>query len=116
MDDELEKLRRERLRQLMEQQRLAQEQQLQQQIEQIREAAEIEAQIKSIIDRILTPKAKERLSNLRVVRPAFVRQIELFLIQLYQTGRLPNRITDEQLKDILRKISGRKREIKIKRI
>ncbi|HIE34104.1 MAG TPA: DNA-binding protein [Candidatus Altiarchaeales archaeon] len=112
MSDELERLRQERIKQLMMQQQQAQEQQ---QIEQLR-AAEIEKQIKLIVNKILTPEARERLSNLRLARPEFARQIEIFLIQLYQAGRLPNKITDEQLKDILMKISSRKRNIKIRRI
>jgi len=112
MSDELERLRQERIKQLMIQQQQAQDQQ---QIEQLR-AAEIEKQIRLIVSKILTPEARERLSNLRLARPEFARQIEIFLIQLYQAGRLPNRITDGQLKDILMKMSSRKRDIKIRRI
>lgn len=78
-------------------------------------AAELEKQIKLIINRILTPEARERLSNIRIVKPAFARQIEIFLIQLYQSGRLPQQVTDEQLKDILKRLKEQKREISIKR-
>lgn len=111
MSDEIERLRQERLRQLMAQQRIQEQQSIQ---EQIREA-EIEKQIKHIINRILTPDARERLSNIRIVKPAFARQIEIFLIQLYQSGRLPQQVTDEQLKKILERLKEQKREIKIKR-
>jgi len=100
------------MRQLIEQQRGAQEQELVQQ--QLRKA-EIEAQIRIIIKKILTPKARERLANIRIARPDFARQIEILLIQLYQTGRLPKQITDEQLKEMLEKLRSKKREIKIRR-
>ncbi|RLI89725.1 MAG: DNA-binding protein [Candidatus Altiarchaeales archaeon] len=112
MSDDLERLRQERMRQLIEQQRGAQEQELVQQ--QLRKA-EIEAQIRIIIKKILTPKARERLANIRIARPDFARQIEILLIQLYQTGRLPKQITDEQLKEMLEKLRSKKREIKIRR-
>jgi programmed cell death protein 5 len=42
-----------------------------------------------------------------------VDQIELQLIQLAQMGRVQSKITDEQLKELLRKLSGQKREINI---
>lgn len=113
MTDDIERLKQERLRQIIEQQRRAQEQEL---LQQQLKAAEVDAQIKLIINRILTPEARERLANIRIARPAFARQIEIFLIQLYQTGRLPKQITDEQLKKILEKVSTEKREIKIKRM
>ncbi|OYT41907.1 MAG: hypothetical protein B6U86_01565 [Candidatus Altiarchaeales archaeon ex4484_43] len=112
MSDDLERLRQERMRQLIEQQRGAQEQELVQQ--QLRKA-EIEAQIRIIIKKILTPEARERLANIRIARPDFARQIEILLIQLYQTGRLPKQITDEQLKEMLEKLRSKKREIKIRR-
>jgi programmed cell death protein 5 len=112
MSNDLERLRQERLKQLMEQQRSAQGQELMQQ--QLREA-EIEKQIKLIINKILTPDARDRLTNIRIARPSFARQIEIFLIQLYQGGRLPKQITDEQLKEILEKLRGTRKEIKIRR-
>ncbi|HDH41489.1 MAG TPA: DNA-binding protein [Candidatus Altiarchaeales archaeon] len=112
MPDDLERLRQERIRQLIEQQRVAQEQELVQQ--QLRKA-EIEAQIRTIIKKILTPEARERLANIRIARPDFARQIEILLIQLYQTGRLPKQITDERLKEMLEKLRSKKREIRIRR-
>jgi len=112
MSDDLERLRQERMRQLIEQQRSTQEQELVQQ--QLKEA-EIETQIKIIIKKILTPKARERLANIRIVRPNFARQVEIFLIQLYQAGRLPKQVTDEQLKEMLEKLRSKKKEIKIRR-
>jgi programmed cell death protein 5 len=42
-----------------------------------------------------------------------VEQIEMQLIQLAQMGRIQSMITDEQLKVLLKKLSGQKREINI---
>jgi len=108
---ELEELRQRRIKQLVEQQRQGQGQQLQQQMKE----QEIEAQIKLIIAQILTPEARERLSNIRLARSQFARQIEIFLIQLHQAGKLPQKLTDEQLKQILEKLKQGKREFSITR-
>ncbi len=115
MSDELERLKLERMNQLMAQQRINGTQG-QEAMQQQMQAAEAEKQIKAIINNILTPQARERLANIRLVNPQFARQIEIILIQLYQAGKLPNQLTDAQLKDILRKVKGQRKEINIKRI
>ena len=74
---------------------------------------EFEAQKKQIMMQILTPEARSRLANLRLTREEFVDQIELQLIQLAQAGRIKAKITDEQLKELLKKVTGSKRDINI---
>jgi len=37
-----------------------------------------------ILDLILSPKAKERLSNIKLVKPNLAKQIEDYLVYLYQ--------------------------------
>ncbi|MEM4917841.1 MAG: DNA-binding protein [Thermofilaceae archaeon] len=64
--------------------------------------------------RILTPKARERLTNLRMVRPELVEQLEIQLIQLAQMGRIPLPVTDDLLKELLARITEQKKEIRIK--
>lgn len=113
MPDELEILRQKRLRELMQQQM---QQQAQQRIQQQIQEEQIAAQIKIIINQILTPEARGRLSNIRLARPEFARQIEILLIQLYQAGQLPKKLTDEKLKEILGRIHSRKKETKITRV
>ncbi len=84
--------------------------------------AEEEAKAKAEMEKqaalrlILTPEARQRLTNIKMVRPEFAEQLEAQLIQLAQTGRINLPITDEQLKEILSRISSRKREITIRRI
>jgi len=98
---EIEALRRRRLLEL--QQRLAQEQQ-------------IEMQKQVVLRRILTPEARQRLTNIKMVKPEFAAQLELQLIQLAQTGRINIPITDEQLKEILIRLQSQRRETKIRRV
>jgi programmed cell death protein 5 len=53
-----------------------------------------------------------------MVRPEFGQQLELELVQLAQTGRVPLPITDDQLKRLLLQIEGqqKKRDISIRRV
>ena len=51
----------------------------------------------------------------KLTKPELVNQIELQLIQSAQAGSLRGKVTDEQLKVLLRQIAGQKREIKITR-
>ena len=74
---------------------------------------EVDSQLNTVMTQILTPDAQERMSNIKLVTPDFARQVEVMLIQLYQAGRLPKKVNDVQLKEILMKLQGQKRETTI---
>ena len=102
-EDELEEARRRKLEEL---QRKAEEEE--------RKRAE-EAQKRAIIRVILTPEARSRLDNLRLVKPELVESIENQLIALAQSGRIKVPITDEELKKILEAVySQTRREYRIR--
>jgi programmed cell death protein 5 len=106
-DEELEALRRRRMAEMQraaydEQRRSTQQQQ-------------VDRQKQSIIRQILTPEARQRLANIRMVKPEFAEELEMQLIQLAQSGRLQQQITDEQLKKTLVQLQSQKREVKIRR-
>lgn len=103
---DIDELRKKRVKQLAQQQS---DEQFQQQMQ----ASELERQVKQIVDQILTPEAKERLGNIRAARPEYARQIEILLIQMHQSGRLPKQIDDTQFKEILKKLIGKKRDTSI---
>ncbi len=107
-EEELEELRQKKLLAL--QRRIAEEQRRAQMEQQL------EMQKQAILKSILTPEARQRLANLKLVKPEFTAQLELQLIQLAQTGKLPVPLTDEQLKQILIQLQTQKREIKIRRV
>ncbi|MDH5376435.1 MAG: DNA-binding protein [Candidatus Bathyarchaeota archaeon] len=107
-ENELEKLRRKKLLEL---QREVAEEQQKAQVQQ-----QLETQKQALLRNILTPEARQRLTNLKMVKPEFTSQLELQLIQLAQQGKLPIPLTDKQLKQILIQIQARKREPKIRRI
>ena len=76
---------------------------------------QFEAQKKQILGQILTSEARNRLANLKLTKPELVNNIEIQLIQSAQAGSLRGKVTDEQIKVLLRQIAGQKREIKITR-
>ncbi|MFB0560711.1 MAG: DNA-binding protein [Candidatus Lokiarchaeia archaeon] len=102
----MEEIRRRRMLQLQQQIADAQRQE--------RAQREFEVQKQAALRQILTPEARSRLTNLKMVRPEFAEQIEIQLIQLAQAGRINEPLTDEQLKTILQQLQGKKRETKIK--
>ena len=117
---DLDEIRQKRMAELQAQQAAAQQQQMQQQQmaqmqQQEAAQAQFEAQKKQILGQILTSEARNRLANLKLTKPELVNQIELQLIQSAQAGSLRGKVTDEQLKVLLRQIAGQKREIKITR-
>jgi len=107
-DEELEHIRKRKL--LSMQQRVSDEQR------QSQEEAQIEAQKQALLAKILSPEARQRLNNLKMVKAEFAEQIELQLIQMAQGGKLPIPLSDSQLKQILIQLQSRKRETTIRRI
>ncbi len=78
------------------------------------QAAQIEAMKKQILSRILEKEALERLSRVRVANPQLASQVELYLIRLFQSEKIPGKVGDSRLKDILAALTE-KRDIRIKR-
>jgi programmed cell death protein 5 len=70
--------------------------------------------LRAVMSQILEPKARDRLNNLKMVKPDVAMQLQLYLAQLFQAGQIPTKITDEQMVTILRKLTE-KRETKIRR-
>ena len=107
-DEELEEIRRRKL--------LAMQQRMNDEQKQIQAEQQLEAQKQELLRQILSPEARQRLTNLKMVKPEFTEQLELQLIQLAQMGKVPVPMSDAQLKQILIQLQSRKREPKIRRI
>ena len=110
MDEELEKLRQKRFQEMQQQAALQRSME-----DQDQQRKEFEEQKKQILRVILTPEAKERLGRIKIARPEVAESIENQLILLAQSGRLKNKINDEQLRMLLSQITPTKKDITIKR-
>ena len=109
-DEELEEIKRRKLLEL--QRRLLEEE--------ARRKAEEEARARreALLRRILTPKARERLANVRLVRPEIAQHVEDQIIALVQAGRLAPPVDEDTVKKLLETIyeqTHRETRIRIKR-
>lgn len=68
---------------------------------------------KEILKKILTKEASERLGRIKLVKPELANQLELYLVQLYQAGKIKE-VNDTQLKLILESLTSKK-EFKIRK-
>ena len=107
-EEELEQLRRRRLAEL---QRAAAEEDRRTEVQQ-----HVEVQKQAVLKRILTVEARQRLTNIKMVKPEFADQLELQLIQLAQSGRVKLPISDAQLKDALVRMQSQRKDITIRRM
>ncbi len=109
-DDELAEIRKRRMAQL--QQQAADQQGMQAELERQQQA---KAQIQMILMQVLEPDARERLNTIKLTKPEFASAIEQQLVMLAQSGRLRQKITDTQFKELLRQLAPAKRDYTITR-
>jgi len=79
-------------------------------------AEQMEEQKQALLRVVLTQEARQRLANIKLVKPEFAEQLELQLIQIAQSGRVKLPINDYQLKEALVKLQPPVRETKIRRV
>jgi programmed cell death protein 5 len=70
----------------------------------------------NIMRMALTSEARQRLANIKMVKPQIAQTIEEYIIQMATAGKLKQVIDDDQLKELLGSIQGKKREFTIRRI
>ena len=109
-DDELAEIRKRKMAQL--QQQAVDQQGMQAELERQQQQ---KAQIQMILMQILEPEARERLNTIKLTKPEFAAAIEQQLILLAQSGRLRQKITDAQFKELLRQLAPAKRDYTITR-
>ena len=71
------------------------------------EAARELQRIDAIVKQLLTSEAWQRLKRVELVKPDLANQVKLYLVQLYSSGRLTRRLTDDELKSLLAQLSSR---------
>ncbi len=109
--DDLEAIRQRKLRELQEQQASAN------QGAEVEEAqrAQAEAALEGLLQKILDPEARERLTRIRMSRPQLADQVSAQLVALARSGRLDRRLGDEDLRAILAQMQPASRDINITR-
>ncbi|HEX6067247.1 MAG TPA: DNA-binding protein [Nitrososphaera sp.] len=76
---------------------------------------ELEAARQRVLLSLLDAEARQRLMNIRLVKPDLAAAVENYLISAASSGRLNRPLTDEELKQILLSIQQPKRDFKIDR-
>ncbi|GEM_PF-1011418 len=79
----------------------------------VQNEALLEALKKEVLRKVLTKEAMERLGRVKMVNPVLAMQVENYLVQAYQSGKLRDVIDDAALKRLLEMLT-RKRESKIR--
>jgi programmed cell death protein 5 len=64
---------------------------------------------------LLEPPARQRLMNIKIVKPELAATVENYLLSAASAGRLNRSLTDDELKQILLSLQQPKKDFKINR-
>ena len=78
--------------------------------------SELKTQKEMMLKQILSPDARLRLNNIRMVKPDLAGLVENYLLNLSGQGKITDQISDDQLKQILLSTQQPKRDFKINRV
>lgn len=107
-DEELDRLREERLEQLQQQESADEELR-----EAQREAAENQKQ--ALLKQFLTDGARKRLNAVKMGHPQHGERVEQQLLALIQSGRVGNQINEDQMRALLQELQPDQKKFDIKR-
>jgi len=68
-----------------------------------------------VLQVVLDAQARQRLMNIRLVKPELAASVENYLINAASSGRINRPLTDEELKQLLLRIRQPKKDFKIER-
>jgi programmed cell death protein 5 len=113
-DERLDELREKRMQELQEQ---AQGEGQGQAREEAQQAAQeqADAQKQAILKQYLTDGARQRLNAVQMSKPDFAEQVERQLVALAQSGRIQDRIDEEQMKELLKELKPDSKSFNIRR-
>ncbi len=78
--------------------------------------AEIVARKEQALRVLLSPEARLRLNNVKMVKPEIAMSVENYLINMASQGKFNSQLSDDQLKQILQSLQKPKHEFKINRL
>jgi len=108
-EEELQKLREEKMEQLKEEQGGADEEAVEAQRQQA------EAQKKAVLRQHLTDDARKRLNTVKMSKPDVGEKVEQQLVALAQSGRVQGKIDDEKMKQLLSELTPDSKSFDIRR-
>jgi programmed cell death protein 5 len=110
-DEELEKLRQEKMDQLQNEQGQGQG------AEEAREAQreQMEAKKKALLRQHLTDGARKRLNTVKMSKPDFGERVEQQVLGLAQSGRIQGKIDEEKMKQLLEELKPDEKSFDIRR-
>jgi len=111
-DDRLEELREQKRRELEQQQQgqSAQDQEAQEAAQQ-----QAEAQKEAMLKQHLTDGARQRLNAVQMSKPQFADKVEQQIIALARSGRIQDRIDEDQMKALLKQLQPESKSFDIRR-
>jgi programmed cell death protein 5 len=80
-----------------------------------RQEAEAAAMRQRVLQVVLDSQARQRLMNIRLVKPDLAMAVENYLISAASSGRINRPLTDEELKQLLQRLQQPKKEFKFER-
>ena len=113
-DERLEKLRQERMQELRDQAEGQGQGGANQEAQQAAQE-QAEAQKEALLKQYLTDGARQRLNAVQMSKPEFADQVEQQIVALAKSGRVQDRITEEQMKDLLRELQPDSKSFNIRR-
>ncbi|MCY4491711.1 MAG: DNA-binding protein [Thaumarchaeota archaeon] len=76
---------------------------------------DLTAQKDMVMRQILSPEARARLTNIKMVKPELSNLVEQYLIGMATQGKIRGQLSDAQLKQVLLSLQQPKRDFKINR-
>ncbi|MFB6072644.1 MAG: DNA-binding protein [Halobacterium sp.] len=111
-DERLEELRQQKKEQLKQQRQQGGDGQ-QQAREQAQQQAEQQKQ--ALLKQHLTDGARKRLNTIKMSKPEFAEKVEQQVVALAQSGRIQDRIDEEQMKKLLKELQPDSKSFNITR-
>lgn len=111
-EEDIEELRKQKLEQLKEQQQGggSQEQEARQ-----AQQEQAEAQKSAVLRQHLTDGARQRLNSVKMSKPDFGEQVEQQVFALARSGRLGDKIDEDQMRQLLQELKPDQQSFDIKR-
>ncbi|ERH00159.1 MAG: DNA-binding protein [Haloquadratum sp. J07HQX50] len=114
-DDRLEELREQRLQELRDEKGQQQGGQRQQEAAQEAAREQAEAKQEALLKQHLTDDARQRLSAIEMSKPDFAEKVKQQLVALAQSGRIQDRIDEDQMRELLQELKPDSNSYNIRR-